>query len=51
MAYELSPSFDVRLEYRGFLMKAPDFGYANGAFKTNRYYVLMTPSLGVAYHF
>jgi opacity protein-like surface antigen len=51
VAYELSPSFDVRLEYRGFLMKAPDFGYANGAFKTNRYYILMTPSLGVAYHF
>jgi hypothetical protein len=30
-------------------MKAPDFGLAG--FKTDRYYVLMTPSLGVAYHF
>ena len=49
VAYELSPSFDIRVEYRGFLMKAPDFG--NTAFKTNRYYVLMTPSLGIAYHF
>jgi opacity protein-like surface antigen len=49
VAYEISPSFDVRLGYRGFLLKAPDFGEA--AFKTNKYYVLMTPSIGVAYHF
>ena len=49
LAYEISPSFDIRVEYRGFLLKSPDFG--NSAFKTNRYYVLMTPSLGIAYHF
>jgi opacity protein-like surface antigen len=49
LAYELNPSFDIRIGYRGFLMKAPDFGLAG--FKTDRYYVLMTPSLGVAYHF
>ena len=49
VAYEISPSFDVRLEYRAFLMKTPDFGL--DAFKTNRYYVNMTPSLGIAYHF
>jgi opacity protein-like surface antigen len=49
VAYEISPSFDIRIEYRGFIMKAPDFGEAG--FKTNRYYVLMTPALGVAYHF
>jgi outer membrane immunogenic protein len=49
MAYEINPSFDVRIEYRGFLMKAPDFGQT--AFNANRYYVAMTPSLGVAYHF
>jgi opacity protein-like surface antigen len=49
VAYELSPSFDIRLQYRGFLMKAPDFGQAG--FKTNRYYVLMTPAIGIAYHF
>jgi opacity protein-like surface antigen len=49
MAYELSPSFDIRAEYRGFLLKSPDFG--DSYFKTNRYYVLMTPSIGVAYHF
>jgi opacity protein-like surface antigen len=49
LAYEINPSFDIRIGYRGFLMKAPSFGYPN--FATNRYYVLMTPSLGVAYHF
>jgi outer membrane immunogenic protein len=49
LAYEISPSFDVRVEYRGFVMKAPDFGQS--IFETNKYYVMMTPSLGVAYHF
>lgn len=49
LAYEISPSFDIRVQYRGFLLKAPDFGQA--AFKTNRYYVLSTPALGIAYHF
>jgi outer membrane immunogenic protein len=49
LAYEINPSFDIRAEYRGFIMKAPDFGYS--PFKTNRYYVLMTPSIGIAYHF
>jgi outer membrane immunogenic protein len=49
VAYELSPSFDLRLEYRGFLTKAPDYGIAN--FKTNRYEVWSIPAFGVAYHF
>jgi opacity protein-like surface antigen len=49
LAYEISPSFDVRVQYRGFLMKTPDFGQSG--FKTNRYYVNMTPSIGIAYHF
>jgi opacity protein-like surface antigen len=49
LAYEISPSFDIRAEFRGFLLKAPDFGVS--AFNTNRYYVPMTPSIGVAYHF
>jgi opacity protein-like surface antigen len=53
LAYEISPSFDVRVEYRGFLCKTPDFGFTNGtdSFKTNKYYVIMTPSIGIAYHF
>ncbi|HEV2578246.1 MAG TPA: outer membrane beta-barrel protein [Acidobacteriaceae bacterium] len=49
LAYELSPSFDIRVEYRGFVTKAPDFGYPN--WKTNRYYVNQTPAIGIAYHF
>ena len=49
IAYELSPSFDIRAEYRGFVVKAPDFGLAD--FKTNRYEVVSTPSIGIAYHF
>jgi len=49
LAYEISPSFDIRVQYRGFALKAPDFGVA--AFKTNRYYVMSTPAIGIAYHF
>jgi opacity protein-like surface antigen len=49
VAYELSPSFDIRVEYRGFIVKAPDYGIAD--FKTNRYEVFSIPAVGVAYHF
>lgn len=49
VAYELSPSFDIRVEYRGIVVKAPNFGLDN--FKTNRYEVISMPALGVAYHF
>lgn len=49
VAYEISPSFDIRAEYRGFLVKAPDFGITD--FKTNRYEFLSMPAIGVAYHF
>lgn len=49
VAYELSPSFDIRAEYRGFLLKAPDFGKSE--FKSNRYYVINMPTIGIAYHF
>ena len=49
LAYEISPSFDIRAEYRGFVTKTPTFGVS--AFSTNRYYVISTPSIGVAYHF
>ncbi|MEO6983028.1 MAG: outer membrane beta-barrel protein [Edaphobacter sp.] len=49
LAYEISPSFDIRAEYRGFLVKTPDFGIS--AFKTNRYQIVSTPSIGIAYHF
>jgi opacity protein-like surface antigen len=49
LAYELSPSFDIRAEYRGFVTKTPSFGEGN--FSTNRYEVISMPTLGVAYHF
>jgi outer membrane immunogenic protein len=49
VAYELSPSFDIRAEYRGFLGKTPNYGDDN--FTTNRYRLLSMPVIGVAYHF
>ena len=49
VAYELTPSFDIRAEYRGFAGKTPNFG--NNSFTTNRYRVLSMPTIGVAYHF
>jgi outer membrane immunogenic protein len=49
VAYELSPSWDIRAEYRGFFVKTPDFGLTN--FKTNRWEVISLPAIGLAYHF
>jgi outer membrane immunogenic protein len=51
VAYEISPSFDLRLQYRGFLLKTPNFSVVNSDFKTNRYEVISTPAVGIAYHF
>lgn len=49
LAYELSPSFDIRAEFRGFITKTPNFGESN--FSTNRYEFISMPTIGVAYHF
>jgi opacity protein-like surface antigen len=49
LAYEISPSFDIRVEYRGFVTKTPSFGETN--FNANRYEVISMPTIGVAYHF
>ncbi len=49
IAYEISPSFDIRAEYRGFVTKVPNFGYS--LLSTNRWYNINVPSVGVAYHF
>ncbi len=49
VAYEISPSFDVRAEYRGFIVKAPGFGIA--PFDSKRYYLIQMPAVGIAYHF
>jgi opacity protein-like surface antigen len=49
IAYELSPSFDIRAEYRGIIIKAPNFGFSQ--FDTKRYYNISAPAIGIAYHF
>jgi opacity protein-like surface antigen len=48
-AYEISPSFDIRAEYRGWVTKVPTFG--DTQFTTNRWYNISNPVIGVAYHF
>ncbi len=49
IAYEISPSFDIRAEFRGFVTKVPTFG--NTQFNTNKWYNIYYPAIGVAYHF
>lgn len=49
IAYEISPSFDIRAEYRGWVTKVPTFG--DSQFATNRWYNISVPTIGVAYHF
>jgi outer membrane immunogenic protein len=49
IAYEISPSFDIRAEFRGFVTKVPTFG--DNQFSTNRWYNIYYPTVGVAYHF
>jgi len=54
IAYEISPSFDIRAEYRGIVTKVPTFGETGGApgnFTTNKWYNIYNPVIGVAYHF
>jgi outer membrane immunogenic protein len=51
-AYEISPSFDIRGEFRSFVTKVPNFGDPGGyKFDTNKWYNIFTPAVGVAYHF
>ena len=49
VAYEISPSFDIRAEYRGFVTKVPTF--ADTTFNTNKWFNVFNPAIGVAYHF
>ena len=49
IAYEISPSFDIRAEYRGVITKVPTFG--NSALTTNKWWNIYEPTVGVAYHF
>lgn len=48
-AYEISPSFDIRAEYRGVITKVPTFGVSQ--LDTKRWYNIYFPAVGVAYHF
>ncbi|HEV2214656.1 MAG TPA: outer membrane beta-barrel protein [Terracidiphilus sp.] len=49
IAYEISPSFDIRAESRGFVTRVPSFG--DTALHTNKWYNIFMPTVGVAYHF
>ncbi|HWG21920.1 MAG TPA: outer membrane beta-barrel protein [Terracidiphilus sp.] len=54
IAYEISPSFDIRAEYRGIVTKVPNFGQGAGAspnLTTNKWFNVFEPTVGVAYHF
>lgn len=55
IAYEISPSFDIRAEYRGFVTKVPNFGQSSSTnqinLSTNKWYNIFVPTIGVAYHF
>lgn len=49
-AYEISPSFDIRAEYRGLVTKVPTFGVGTPT-TTNKWWNMFEPTVGVAYHF
>jgi outer membrane immunogenic protein len=52
VAYEISPSFDIRAEFRGIVVKAPSFKVPGNIFNTGRWMpTLSNPMIGVAYHF
>jgi outer membrane immunogenic protein len=55
IAYEISPSFDIRAEFRGFVTKVPNFGQGSSTnqvnLSTNKWYNIYYPAIGVAYHF
>ncbi|MFP5277401.1 MAG: outer membrane protein [Acidobacteriota bacterium] len=52
-AYEVSPSFDIRGEYRGLVTAVPDFGTGGSSydFATKKWWNMFEPVVGVAYHF
>jgi hypothetical protein len=48
-AREISPSFDIRCEYRGMVTPVPSFSVSQ--LKANKWYNIYSPTIGVAYHF
>ena len=55
IAYEVSPSFDIRAEYRAYITKVPNFGLGSSNttenLTTNKWFNIYVPTIGVAYHF
>ena len=49
IAYELSPSFDLRVQYRGQIFNTTNFDLAQ--FPLSRRYIVSMPAVGFAYHF
>lgn len=49
VAYQLSPSWDLRVQYRAMIFTATDFGLSQ--FATDRKYIMSLPAIGFAYHF
>ena len=51
VAYEVNPSFDIRVQYRGIVVKAPSLGSTGNVTNTGRYENITNPVVGIAYHF
>lgn len=52
IAYEISPSFDIRAEFRGIVTKVPTFNDSVDNINVdNKWYNIYNPVIGVAYHF
>ena len=51
VAYEVNPSFDIRVAYRGVVVKAPALYGTGNITNTGRYENFFNPVVGVAYHF
>lgn len=49
VAYQISPSFDIRAEYRGLVIKIPSFSIPGA--RTGIYQNINDPVIGIAYHF
>jgi outer membrane immunogenic protein len=49
IAYQLSPSWDLRVQYRGMIFNTPEYGL--NYLKTGRRYIMSQPAIGFAYHF
>lgn len=49
IAYELSPSWDLRVQYRAQIFNTNDFGIKR--LDTGRRYIVSQPAIGFAYHF